>query len=186
MASSSESSSNPADHSLSQKIGELDLAELPLEERSDNTEYKKLIALISSRLKPSERNSKTQGRIRLLLYFDEAHTLTNVVSTWIKENPEGRNAYEVLLGCLNEFPYETVFSLFLSTNSHMSALAPTREQHKSLRALSPDANFNAPFTELPFDCHPDLPINVTNNTPPALKLEQVSTVEFMCKFGRPL
>lgn len=155
---------------------------------SPKQECLKLLEAIFDCLEVSDENRvlKESPKLQLLLYFDEAHTLTDEHSTWIVHNPDSWNAYEVLLSALNSFACPQVFSLFLSTNSRMSVLAPTPGQHKSSRAKESSDHLNAPFTELPFDCHRDLPVDLTITAHKQVTSTDVSKVEFMSKFGRPL
>lgn len=158
------------------------------EQPTPKQECFKLLEAIFDCLEDSEENRllKRSPKLQLLLYFDEAHTLTDGQSNWIVHNPDSWNAYEVLLSALNSFACPPVFSLFLSTNSRMSVLAPTPGQHKSSRAKESSDHLNAPFTELPFDCHRNLPVNLTITAHKQVTLTDVSKVEFMSKFGRPL
>jgi hypothetical protein len=73
-----------------------------------------------------------------------------------------------------------MFSIFLSTNSNLGAFAPSQDCFPLERATNAD-DVQPPYTELPFDCHPDFPIQ-----PEQLSLEDTSKLAFLCRFGRPL
>lgn len=101
----------------------------------------KLLEAIFDCLEDSDENRllKKSPKLQLLLYFDEAHTLTDGQSNGIVHNPDSWSAYEVLLSALNSFACPQVFSLFLSTNPHMSVLAPTPGQpYQETRTMDTD------------------------------------------------
>lgn len=117
--------------------------------------------------------------VKIVIYFDEAHVLTNPEEG---HDPEEKTPYDILCGCLSNFAGGEVFFLFLSTSSHlnMAKLAPGRALSISARAAD-TAIVQAPITETPFDCHPDLPL-----WPQAHRVGDLSSIEFMSRFGRPL
>ena len=114
------------------------------------------------------------------MYFDEAHMLTTDVS---KANVlwQGKDLYDCLLSHLNHFVEYPVFSIFLSTNSSLSDLAPPTREAKSSRARNALDHVQAPITETPFDCSPTLYV-----VPNTLKWQDVCKIEFMAQFGRPM
>lgn len=131
----------------------------------------------------------SEGELRtfplVVVYFDEVQTLWETFVT--KPNSERpQTLYNVLLSVFADIRKEGLFGVFLSTNLYMGDVAPPAQ-------LSPPAQFSpsarqhitytqpAPFTELPFDCAPSLPLDVA-----ALKVEDLPTVRFMAQFGRPL
>ena len=80
-----------------------------------------------------------------------------------------------------------IFTLFISKASGLSTLAPTKERIRSSRILANDgAYLQPPITEMPFDVwsgpNGDEPIIVEDTK----TLEEVCTVGFMVRFGRPL
>ncbi|THH19412.1 hypothetical protein EW146_g1745 [Bondarzewia mesenterica] len=123
-------------------------------------------------------NTESSQPIKLMLYFDEAHVLAQSKAP---KNEDDKTLYDVLLSCLNDLRSLPMFSIFLSTNSHVAYFAPIQHLARSARARSNNAHLQAPITETPFDCHPSFPIR-----PNQFTLADVTTVEFMARFGRPL
>lgn len=115
--------------------------------------------------------------VKLVLYFDEAHELTEGK---IRYSPDDKTLYDVLLSVLNEYRVPPLFVLFLSTLSDVAHFSPPRDMFRSARAADSDAH-QAPITETPFDCYPDLLIEQD-----AYDLLAVSRIKFMARFGRPL
>ena len=116
-------------------------------------------------------------RIKVVIYFDEAHPLT-------KKKPktgDEKTLYDFLCLCLNQFLTLPVFCIFLSTNSSLAQFASPRALARSARIRGGKAETHAPITETPFDCCDTLMIK-----PGKLKMRDISTNEFMAKFGRPL
>ncbi|PCH34752.1 hypothetical protein WOLCODRAFT_155409 [Wolfiporia cocos MD-104 SS10] len=73
-----------------------------------------------------------------------------------------------------------ITGLFLSTTSFVAKYAPTYENMPSDRAQA--EALQPPYTELPFDCHPNFfPVRGNQYTVDAL-----STPKFQANFGRPL
>ena len=70
----------------------------------------------------------------------------------------------------------------MSTASHISSLAPSKETAPSLRERGENISLPAPFTELPFDV--DLIANPL--VPGQETLDSVGSLEFAARFGRPL
>ena len=116
-------------------------------------------------------------QIKLIIYFDEAHPLTKVVP---KDDNE-KTLYDFLCSCLNQFLDSPIFCIFLSTNSSLDQFASPQALAKSARIRSGKAETHAPITETPFDCCDDLMVKQGE-----FKIEDISRVEFMAKFGRPL
>ena len=109
----------------------------------------------------------------IVLYFDECNALHQKVTN------DGATYYAALCYALDKL--KGIFGIFLSTKSSLAHFAPPREHHNSSRVHEKhtENRLLAPFTELPFDVHCDFPIrNVT--------LDELHTVSFMCRFGRPL
>ncbi|KAI0791805.1 hypothetical protein C8Q75DRAFT_756344 [Abortiporus biennis] len=93
--------------------------------------------------------------VKVIIYFDEAHELS------------ARN-HSALLSVLDEYTYEKLFVLFLSTTMMSPSLSGGR------------GYFQAVFTEMPFDCSPQLKIQYSE-----LTLERVNDPKFVSQFGRP-
>jgi len=117
-------------------------------------------------------------RIKLIIYFDEAHPLTKVVP---KSDDDEKTLYDFLCSCLNEFLAFPMFCIFLSTNSSLAQFAAPRALAKSARIRGGRAVTHAPITETPFDCCGDLMVK-----PGELSIKDISTIPFMAQFGRPL
>ena len=116
-------------------------------------------------------------QIKLVIYFDEAHPLTKVVP----KNDDEKTLYDFLCSCLNQFLNFPIFCIFLSTNSSLAQFASPQALTKSARIRSGKAETHAPITETPFDCCDDLMVKQGE-----LKINDISRVGFMAKFGRPL
>ncbi|KZT03296.1 uncharacterized protein LAESUDRAFT_684107 [Laetiporus sulphureus 93-53] len=122
------------------------------------------------------------GSLRIIVYFDEAHTLTNAV-VHIKDAPS-RTRYQALCSAINHLRDLPLFAITLSTNSKLSAFSPPKKAHPSSRVQDVKEDpLQAPYTELMFDCLTD---GRPFLRPGELTLEQVCETQFICKFGRPL
>ncbi|KAF8579397.1 hypothetical protein K439DRAFT_1525242 [Ramaria rubella] len=138
-------------------------------------EFTQLLSEIDRYVKSPELGAND---VRVVLYFDEAHILVN---TSAPLNPDNKDLYDVLCSCFNAFLDEPLFVIYLSTNSHLEKFAPSREMAKSARARENADALQAPITETPFDCAKDLYIR-----PGKCTLQDICTIEFMSKFGRPM
>ena len=118
------------------------------------------------------------GHVKLILYFDEAHVLS---AKTVPHTPDRKDMYDVLCSCFNLFLSLPIFVIFLSTTSNSYELAPSGSLAKSARARANADALQAPVTETPFDCSPKFPIK-----PGKIGLNDVSKVEFMAQFGRPM
>src|SRR5262245_11076058 len=112
------------------------------------------------------------------MYFDESHVLCGTPSS---TNKDDKTLLDVLCAAIDHLRSCPLFVIFLSTNSHLSKLAPGGPFAKSARARQNWDALQAPITETPFDCSPLFPLSLES-----LTLEDTSTVEFMAQFGRPL
>ncbi|KAH7911645.1 hypothetical protein BJ138DRAFT_1125863 [Hygrophoropsis aurantiaca] len=116
--------------------------------------------------------------VSVVLYFDEAHELARAK---VDRCSDGKTMYDVLCACLNEdFFNDSIFTLFLSTDPSIDRFEPPRPYRSSLVWTRP-VRLQVPITESPFDCSPDFPIK-----PGTLTLADLSRIEFMAMFGRPL
>lgn len=118
----------------------------------------------------------------MVLYSDESHGLHERFSGASQD--DGRTLYQEFTWALDLLKAQNIFSVFLSTNSDLIHFAPSRVYWPSLRIHEMDA-FQTPFTELPFDCHPSISGGnaIRSGT---VTLAEVSTIGFMCMFGRAL
>ena len=115
-------------------------------------------------------------RIKVVVYFDEAHPLTNV-----PEKSREKTLYDHLCSCLNEFVEFPIFFIFLSTNSSLVKFAAPQAFSRSARIQGGQAAMNAPITETPFDCSEKLMVK-----PGLFTRLQISKIPYMAQFGRPL
>ena len=111
----------------------------------------------------------------ILMYFDEAHTLAPYV--------DGREGMplDILASLLDTFTNKGLFTLFISTQSKLQALAPSAAYARFSRYSNMVGQMHAPITETPFDCFKPGEI-----TPSRLRVEDICDVTFMACFGRPL
>jgi len=135
-------------------------------------EAQKLATESAERLQATIKSISKTGRI--IMYFDESHTLFHLPLR------DRSSRYAALCRALDNMSKTKIFSLFLSTNSNLSRYAPPRDQAFSSRTSGADG-LRAPFTELPFDCHPDFPISQGQYT-----LATSGKLSFLSQFGRPL
>jgi hypothetical protein len=110
----------------------------------------------------------------IILYFDESHSLHEVLLADLNR----ATRYAALCWALDTLCSTQMFSLFLSTNSNLSAYMPPNTRSCLSRINALEDNVQPPYTALPFDCHPDFPINAA-----ALSLKDTSTISFLCHFG---
>ncbi|KIM74200.1 hypothetical protein PILCRDRAFT_828491 [Piloderma croceum F 1598] len=128
----------------------------------------RLLKCINDRCKSLE--GFQNGHVKLMLYFDEAHVLTE------KTVSGGQNMYNVMCSCFNFFLSSPIFVIYLSTDSSICGLT-----YPGSLDISRRVPLQAPVTETPFDCSPMFPIK-----PGKLVLEDLCEVEFMAQFGRPM
>ncbi|KAH8113034.1 hypothetical protein DFH11DRAFT_1727972 [Phellopilus nigrolimitatus] len=118
---------------------------------------------------------------RVVIYFDEAHYLTNI--SMYGDSPS-LNLYDAFCSAANTLLPSPVFFLFLSTQFSLSRIGPPQTVSSSARPYnySGQNNIRPPFTELPFDCFGSEPLI----RPGEKTLKDVSTIHFMSQFGRPM
>lgn len=112
-----------------------------------------------------------------MLYFDEAHVLVDQMT----RAGEKKNLYDILCSAFDNLRSQSLFVIFLSTNSHLAGLAPSAAMASSARARENFDALQAPITETPFDCAPNLSV-----LPKTLTMDSTCDLEFMARFGRPL
>jgi hypothetical protein len=114
------------------------------------------------------------GEKPIVMYFDECNVLH------ANSTKDGKTFYAALCHTLDALK-GSIFGIFLSTKSSLSKFAPPKDHYPSTRmhGKHQDSRLLAPFTELPFDVHPDFPLR-------GVTLDELYTVPFMCRFGRPL
>lgn len=146
---------------------------------SSEVTLQQLLDKLASFLPKSD--SPINEEISILMYFDEAHTL-NVPS--MSQQQSSLSHHHLLTKSLNKFNSFPIFSVFLSTNSNMSILSPPQRQHPSIRvSTNSNDSLQTPYTELPFDCSPDIKLAFKRGT---MKIDEVNKFDWMCRFGRAL
>ena len=114
--------------------------------------------------------------VKVMLYFDEAHEFYHL----IPNDKDGKTLYDGLWSSLDRFGSSSVFTIFLSTQSSLTLLAPSAAAARPARQQD-TKKLNAPITETPFDCHPTFPLH-----PGKFTLEDLGDLRFLARFGRPL
>jgi hypothetical protein len=123
-------------------------------------------------------------------------SLTMSASTEAQQRCANRSPFQTLCHVVDILSHtESFMAIFLSTNSHMSRMAPSLALLDSARALPEQKSPNAveeamiklgkqqpPYTELPFDVYQEVPIITENEQ----TLQGVCTVEFLARYSRPL
>ncbi|KAN0088160.1 hypothetical protein V8E55_005217 [Tylopilus felleus] len=128
-----------------------------------------LLAALDEFCAPPDKAGKSC--VKIMLHFDEAHGLA-------KDIGRGKKLYDAVWSILAEFQNDCVFTIFLSTESSIFLLAPSREPAQSQYKT---AMLWGPITETPFDCHP-----IFSLRPGRYSLENIAKLEFIAAFGRPL
>ena len=115
----------------------------------------------------------------VLISMDEIHVLFNMR---VHDTESDYSLYSRLKSVLSEVVSEDFCTIFLSTATSVSKLAPSKDVAPSARERDDERLLPAPFTELPFDAYiasePLVPGKATLNT--------VGSLKFTSKFGRPL
>ncbi|KAF8749052.1 hypothetical protein RHS01_10436 [Rhizoctonia solani] len=150
------------------KINEFSLSEI---ETSMQKSCQTLLELI-------QPGSSNQDNI-CLLYFDEAHSLTESVKTPDEEHEQSQyHNLGIAIASLIDY---RLFFIFLSTNSRLENFAPAPTSFPSDRVTN-GSRLIPPFTELPFDIYESTVLDDIK----ILSLESVSKTEVMVGFGRAL
>jgi hypothetical protein len=147
-----------------------------------------LAAVLQNRDHPNPQTHESQeslatATVSFFLYFDEAHVLTEVQP--IPDHARPHSKYHLLgrvLGYMATLPF---FTVFLSTNSWLGSFAPSASKHPSLRDWD-NVILHPPFTELPYDIFADDSFGVLLKQKVVVKLEDVCTLSYIVKFGRPV
>ncbi|KAI0730731.1 hypothetical protein C8Q76DRAFT_792879 [Earliella scabrosa] len=149
-------------------------------------------------LRRSEDTESSTSRVKLLhilMYFDEAHVLTNPLleqtrptgkratpttsKSTLAENSsssEGKTALGVLFSALDDCRDLGLFTLFLSTQPTLQDFATPSTRHRKSAG-----SMHAPITETPFDCFGPRQLD-----PSKLCARDVGDVTLMACFGRPM
>jgi hypothetical protein len=142
---------------------------------------KELEALIQSIDSLVERPSS--DRVKLVMYVDETGSLTKVKlkDRSLEDGSLEDHLYDAFCHCISRLSSTSFVCIFLSTASEVETLAPSQDKARSARLHIDASGLQAPFTETPFDCGPDLPVLTHHVT-----LLECNTLKFMAQFGRPL
>ncbi|KAH9481110.1 hypothetical protein JR316_0005630 [Psilocybe cubensis] len=135
---------------------------------------------LMEKLQPTMDNK--EDTVCLILYVDEAHTLTElrIGPTHTNTKPQP-TLYEAMVKAAATYCDYAFFILFLSISSRLRRFSGPQKSYSSRRrALS---TVIAPFTEMPFDCHPELQ---NHKIRPNLPLKDIQKHDFITYFGRPL
>ena len=123
-----------------------------------------------------------ENNLKMVIYFDEVQTLFTHRSSSSTDSVDEKkkNRYDALCSAASYFVDFDIFFIFLSTNSSLPKLAPTKQNAISARISRGDADLNTPIIEIPFDCHHK---TVGNGE---FSLNETVSVHFLARFGRPL
>lgn len=115
--------------------------------------------------------------VQLLIYFDEAQSLAQYSQIWLRPM-----YYHLFLRCINVWASKCpdVMVVFLSTHTKLHDLAPSAEYVASDRYGENRHLLPAPIVETPFDCSPQFPLRG------GASLDEVTSLEYIAQFGRPL
>lgn len=130
---------------------------------------------------PRPHRYSSANNVELVLVIDEAHSLTLPD----KSLPRSRlGIFEHVLKIIRKNP---IFTVFLSTNTKIEALAPSVGSHPSFRVAIDDRSnvfLFPPLTEfVPFDSN--VPEAGKGAFAQGLTLEAISSPEYVVSFGRP-
>ena len=112
--------------------------------------------------------------VEILLYIDEAHELAISIPN------SGKKLFDIVWSTLYKFETASIFTVFLSTQSSLSLLAPFAEAAQSSQQQDIEVLWG-PITETPFDCHKSFPLESGEYF-----LPDIQGLEFLMRFGRPL
>ncbi|KAK0214454.1 hypothetical protein IW262DRAFT_1514672 [Armillaria fumosa] len=114
---------------------------------------------------------KSQDDLKILIYFDEAHTLA--------AGTPGPTNYDTLCSALADIEDLNHFVIFMSTTGALSILGRPQHEYRSSRAVAPKTTLPAPFTILPFDIGPRVLHKQAT-------FETLRSIKHLAAFGRPL
>jgi hypothetical protein len=120
-------------------------------------------------LLPKSESTVQESAVRMIVYIDEADTLTH-----------DSNIYAEILSAFTDYDESETFLITLSTNSRLQSLAPSPTFAASARAQI-TSQLAAPFTELAAE-----PFAKSGSVQPGITDAEVCKLEFLAKFGRPL
>ncbi|KDR73813.1 hypothetical protein GALMADRAFT_633519 [Galerina marginata CBS 339.88] len=143
--------------------------------------------------KPFITGQTFQGPVQMIIYFDESYDLFGTRSEKVESRghhndelgneKQTRSAYQILCDVLGVLSSQPVFAVFLSTYCKLADFTPSRQyfgtDRMQLDHRGQEANMQPPFVELPFDVF-------ANIREGQIKLSDVSSMDHLVKFGRPL
>jgi hypothetical protein len=132
---------------------------------------RKLINLLPN---PSTAGEGQRNPI-ILLHIDESET----TQCRLLSDTKSRTNYSCLTRAIDSLKAEPLLTVFTSTASRLYELAPPQLVHSSDRVVENDV-IPLPFWELPFD------VNIGVIGRGSMKLEEVTEIAHLVKFGRPL
>jgi hypothetical protein len=132
---------------------------------------KKLLGTIDALVTGTAGDAKD---VRLMMYFDEAHTLLTHIRN------DRRSFYDALCAALSSLDSPRLFSIMLSTNCSLCNLSPSQFNYRVYQWLGDPTQ--APWTEMNFD----FPFNDPIIRPKEYSLAELASTETIVKFGRPL
>jgi len=115
----------------------------------------------------------------VIVSMDEIHVLFKLRD---EDSGSAYSLYSRLKSVLGDSARQHFCTVFLSTATSISKLAPAKDVAPSVRERDDDLLLPVPFTELPFDAH----IIANPLMPNVFELDSVGSLEFTAQFGRPL
>jgi hypothetical protein len=127
----------------------------------------------------AQSDNKKPG-VFLVLAFDEIHALTE--QRHFDDRGRTINSYDILCDTIALFREKPLVAVTMSSNLNISRLTMPSHKQPFERAIQ-ERNLPPPFTEFPFDlCYGGKRIFEYGQ----MNVDEVSTLGFMSKFGRPL
>lgn len=124
----------------------------------------------------------TEHELRVLVYFDEAHCLTEPEVYVINNQNEDRSAYMALCSALSDLQEFDLMGLFLSTSSRLAKFALPKAAFWSARGLETQ-DLQCPFVELPFrEIKKEIVFEGSKNT----NLNSFCSIDNLVRLSRPL
>ncbi|KAF8343845.1 uncharacterized protein EI90DRAFT_3284422 [Cantharellus anzutake] len=158
-----------------------------------DAEVQKKLVLCIAEMKESCRilvrtisgNDQRTEEVKCVVYFDEAHQLTESILLEMQNRTRRHSPYQNLGKVLSELTEFPVFFVFLSTSSGLQKFAPMCISHPSVRISHGPCPF-PPFTELPFDIFVDKVFQSLKCQNKSCSLENMGQTDVMAGFGRGL
>ncbi|KZT00611.1 uncharacterized protein LAESUDRAFT_753114 [Laetiporus sulphureus 93-53] len=124
-------------------------------------------------------NDKPADSIRLVMYFDDAHSLTQHSISGIAPSPIH---YHALCKAIDQLAALPLFVVMLSSTLQLRGPSPPNMFYPSTRGGN-QGDPQSPITEMPFDL---LYNNEPLVPPEGVTLMEACELTFICRFGRPL